>query len=58
MSNGLLWAVGVTAASSNISMGPERALTVVFIGTLETCTPGTFLYIKKNGNTIVSIYRP
>lgn len=58
VSDGLLWAVGVTASSNSVTLGPARAFSVVTIGSTDTCTPGTFLYIKRNGNTIIDIYRP
>jgi len=39
-------------------MGPERALSVVFMGSHSTCTPGTLLHISKGGSDIITISRP
>lgn len=39
-------------------MGPERALSVVFMGSHDTATPGTLLHISKGGSDIITISRP
>lgn len=53
-----MYNVGVNSYSSSNVMGPERALSVVFMGSHSTCTPGTLLHIKKGGSDIIQIKRP